>query len=278
MQGVSKRLPGEHVDLHYIDYGGCGLRGLIMLHGGGANAHWFDFVGPTLATHCHALALDLRGHGDSSHMEPPIYTYDAYMQDIRALMDAEHLQHPILMGHSMGGMLLVKFTGTWPRDVGALIVCDARPVYEVEDRERLQRVAQFPGRTYSTQDDYIAHFRIRPDGLRAAPEVSRHIAATAGKQMPQGTWMHKIDRRVYAQREMIDTRPLWRQITCPALFLQAAESRLTHEMIAQIQTACPQVEIAQVEASGHHLTLDQPARTVELVQDFLRRQQLVTPL
>ena len=275
MPGMSKKLSCEGVTLHYVDYGGTGSTGLVMLHGGGANTHWFDFIGPSLAKHGRALALDLRGHGDSSHMEPPIYTSDAYMQDIRALLEAEHLQQPILMGHSMGGMLLVKYTGTWPREVAALIVCDARPVYGVADQERLQNTARSPGREYATQDDYVAHFRIRPDGLRASSEVHQYIATHTGRQLPHGTWAHKIDRRVYAQRETIDTLPLYRRITCPVLFLQAESSRLTDEMVQQIKDACPQVEMTPVPDSGHHLTLDQPEQTIARVEDFLRRHRLV---
>lgn len=63
-----------------------------MLHGGGANTRWYDFIGPALSSHCHALALDLRGHGESDPVELPVYPYDAYMDDIRALLQAEPLR------------------------------------------------------------------------------------------------------------------------------------------------------------------------------------------
>src|SRR5262249_51816003 len=71
---VSKRLQLEHVNLHYLDYGGPGPHTLVCVHGGGANAHWFDLVGPALAHSCRVLAIDLRGHGESSWAEPPVYT------------------------------------------------------------------------------------------------------------------------------------------------------------------------------------------------------------
>lgn len=275
MSGTSKRVQGAQTHLHYVDYGGNGPHGLVMLHGGGANTHWFDFVGPPLAKHVRAFALDLRGHGDSNPTEPPMYDYDAYMQDIRDVINAEQLHQPIVMGHSMGGMLMVKFAGTWPRDISALIVCDARPVYGEDDQERLQRTGQRSGREYTTQAEYIANFRIRPDGLVATDEVRQYVARFAGKQLPHGTWVHKIDRRVYAQRTMIDTRPLWQNITCPVLFLRAGcSSRVTAAMLQQIKDACPHVEVATVDQAAHHLTLDQPERTAELVLDFLHRHRL----
>jgi pimeloyl-ACP methyl ester carboxylesterase len=144
----------------------------------------------------------------------------------------------------MGGMLMVRYTSANVQDIGALIVCDARPVYGEEDQKRLQRTAQRPGREYETQEDYVAHFRIRPDGLRAAPNVHRYIAEFGCKQLPHGAWVHKIDRRTYAQRQMINTLPLYAQITCPVLFLWAAHSRVSAGMIQQLREACPHAEIA----------------------------------
>lgn len=275
--GESKYVTLPHVTLHYLDYGGTGTQALVMLHGGGANAHWFDFVAPVLTSYCRVLALDLRGHGDSSPAEPPVYTYDAYMEDIRAVLATEGIQRPLLMGHSMGGMLLIKYTGTWPREVSALIVCDAMPVYSNDAADRLQQMGQRSGREYPTQADYIAHFRIRPDGLRAAREVHEYVAHFAGRQYPNGLWAHKIDRRVYAQRQAIDTWPYWRLISCPAMVLRAEYSpRLTPALVQQIKEACPHVEIAEVPQAGHHLVLDQPAYTASLVLAFLQRHRLVS--
>jgi pimeloyl-ACP methyl ester carboxylesterase len=272
----SKRLQLDQVNLHYLDYGGNGPRSMLLLHGGGANAHWFDLIGPHLTSYGRILAVDLRGHGDSTPAEPPVYTYDAYLQDLRALLRAEHLSNPILLGHSMGGMLSVKYAGTWPQEVRALIVCDARPVYSTAIASALRRTGQRKSREYPTQEDYIAHFRIRPDGLQAPQDVRRHIASHAGRQLPNGRWAHKIDRRVYAQRESIDTFSYWKQVTCPVLFLRAEHNtRLPQAALQQIRDACPQIEYAEVAGAGHHLVLDQPDRTVTLVQEFLTRHQLL---
>jgi pimeloyl-ACP methyl ester carboxylesterase len=75
---------------------------------------------------------------------------------------------------------------------------------------------------------------------------------------------------------MIDTLPLYRQITCPVLYLWAAYSRVTEEMIQGVREACPHAEIIPVAEAGHHLMLDQPQQTIALVQAFLQRHQLVS--
>lgn len=274
---TSKHLQLADVQLHYLDYGGPGPRSLVLVHGGGANAHWFDFIGPSLARSCRVFAVDLRGHGDSSWAEPPVYTYEAHLQDLRALFAAECLQDPVLLGHSMGGVIVTQYTGTWPQEVGGLVVCDSRPVYSDEATGVLQELGRRPGREYPTLEDYIAHFRVRPEGLRAAQEVHQYIARYGARQLPHGTWTHKIDRRVYALRDPINTLPFWQRITCPAMLLRADQSpRLTPEIVQHIRDVCPQVECADVVAAGHHLMLDQPEQTVALTQEFLHRHQLLT--
>lgn len=273
---TDKYLQLDQLNLHYLDYGGEGPLSMLWLHGGGANAHWFDFVAPPLTQYGRVLAVDLRGHGDSTPVVPPIYTYDAHMADLRALLQAEHLQNPILLGHSMGGMLAVRYTGSWPQDIGALVVCDARPVYSLQVADNLRQMGQRKSREYASQEDYIAHFRIRPDGLRASPQVHRYIASFGGRQLANGRWAHKVDRRAYVQREAINTLDYWRHVTCPALYLRAEQSqRMTPERLQQLQAVCPHVECVEVTGAGHHLTLDQPQQTVAHIQAFLQRQHLL---
>lgn len=273
---TEKYLPLEHVTLHYLDYGGTGPHTLVMVHGGGANAHWFDGIGRALAHGCRVLAVDLRGHGDSTWAEPPVYTFEAHMQDLRALCQAEGITAPLLVGHSMGGIVLTQYAGTWPQEVGALIVCDSRPVYSADAAEGLQQMGRRQSREYPTLEEYIAHFRIRPEGLRAPATMHAYIARSAARQLPNGQWSHKIDRRVYAQRTSSDTFPFWQRITCPTLVLRAQHSpRLTPELLRDIQAVCPHMEWAEVPEAGHHLMLDQPAHTIAQIQGFLRRHHFI---
>jgi pimeloyl-ACP methyl ester carboxylesterase len=265
------------VNIHYLDYGGLGALGMLLLHGGGANAHWFDLIGPALTPYGRVMAVDLRGHGDSTPAEPPVYTDTAHLQDLRALLAAERFVLPVLLGHSMGGILALQYADNWPQETQALIVCDSRPIYAAEIADRLRQTGQRQGREYDSQEEYIAHFRIRPDGLRAPQEVQRHIAQAAGRQLPNGKWAHKIDRRVYTQRTTVNTFLYWQQVRCPVLFLYAEHgARLTSALRQQIKDLCPQVEFAEVADAGHHLVLDQPAQTVALVSEFLQRHCLTS--
>ena len=51
---------------------------MVFIHGGAANAHWFDFVAGAFSTRYRVLSLDLRGHGDSEWASEPDYSYVQY--------------------------------------------------------------------------------------------------------------------------------------------------------------------------------------------------------
>ncbi len=63
---------------------------VVLLHGGGANAHWWDALAPALAERFHVVALDFRGHGDSDH--PDAREPGAFQHDLSALL--AHLGDP----------------------------------------------------------------------------------------------------------------------------------------------------------------------------------------
>jgi pimeloyl-ACP methyl ester carboxylesterase len=49
--------------LHYRQWGQPGRQPLVLLHASGCHAHWWDWVGPRLASAYIVIAPDLRGHG-----------------------------------------------------------------------------------------------------------------------------------------------------------------------------------------------------------------------
>ena len=51
---------------------------MLCVHGGAANAHWFDFVAAGLTSSYRVFALDLPGHGDSDWSDADSYTGQSY--------------------------------------------------------------------------------------------------------------------------------------------------------------------------------------------------------
>ncbi len=258
--------------LHYLDYGTAGRPAMLCVHGGGAHAHWFDFVARDFSADYHVRALDLRGHGDSAWAEPPEYSHERYASDLAEVVEKLDLRNFVLVGHSMGGMAALVYAATYPGRVGTLVVVDTT-LHMAEDRiASMREVGARQGSSYATREEFVARYRLRPTGTTAAPGIIRHVAENAARQLDDGSWRHKFDRNIYVQRVSVDGLPYWNHIGVPALLVKGDRSpRITPQIVAGVKARCPHVELAEVPRSDHHVTLDNPSGFVQAVQAFLAR-------
>jgi pimeloyl-ACP methyl ester carboxylesterase len=258
--------------LHYLDYGTAGRSPILCVHGGAAHGHWFDFFAPGFVADFHVRALDFRGHGDSQWMNPPDYTYEAHAADLAAVAEMLDLRDFVLIGHSMGGLVSLLYAATYPGRIRVLIIVDST-LRMTEDRvAMLRNVGNRPGSRYATHEEFLTRYRLRPEGTTAAPEIIRHLAAHGGRQLPNGTWTHKFDRNVYAQRNGFDGIPHCRKLTIPTLVVKGGRSpRVTPQLIAEAQAQYPSLELAEVPYADHHVFLDNPLGFERVVKAFLSK-------
>jgi len=267
----------RHIDvaglrLHYLDYGTAGRRPMLCVHGGAAHAHWFDFVAAPFTGDHHVLSLDQRGHGESAWAEPPDYSYERYAADLDAVVQALDLRDFVLVGHSMGGTVSLLYNARHPGRVGRLVVVDSTLHMTEERAASLRDVGGREGRSYESREEFLSRYRLRPPGTPALPEVIHHLAQRSGREGQDGKWRHKFDRAVYARRQGIDGGPLWRHVRVPALLVKGGLSdRITPQVEATVRAACPHVEVAEVPAAAHHVTLDNPAGFIDVLRRFLSR-------
>ena len=270
--GTSHYVQANGIRLHYLDYGTAGRKPMLCLHGGAAHAHWFDFVAPGLVDDFHVRALDLRGHGDSAWAEQHTYGFETFAEDVHAFVETLDLRDFVLVGHSMGGMVSLLYAATHPGRVGRLVIVDSIMLMPMSRVQRMREFGAKPPRTFATQAELVARYRLEPaDSRMAAPEVVHRMAMHSGRERPDGRWQHKADRRVYANFQQIAGMPFWDQIKVPALVIRGSRStRFGPAELGDIRARAPQVQMAEVPASDHHITLDNPLGFNEVLRAFLR--------
>ena len=272
-RSTSRFVEANGVKLHYLDYGTAGCPPMLCVHGGAAHAHWFDFVAPGLTPDHHVFAPDLRGHGDSAWADPQTYLFETHAEDLHALLEKLDLNDVVLIGHSMGGMISLLHTATHPGRIGRLVIVDSIMLMPMDRVTKMREFSARPGKSYGTQDELVARYRLEPaESQLAAPEVIHRMAVHSGRKDGEGRWQHKADRRVYANFQQIAGVPLWEKIKVPALVITGERStRFTPEVMANIQARAPQVQMKKVPASDHHIMLENPQGFVDVVQEFSTR-------
>lgn len=124
------------VKLEVVDWGGSG-RPIVFLAGLGNTAHVFSEQGfaRSFTDRYHVYGITRRGFGESS--KPPAtlanYNADRLGDDVVAVLDALHIERPILIGHSIAGEELSSIGTHHPDKAAALVYLDAGYSYGLYD-------------------------------------------------------------------------------------------------------------------------------------------------
>ncbi len=124
---TTKRIPVRGIELEFEEHGASD-RALVLVHGFTGSRRDFAPRLSALATLGRTVAVDLRGHGGSTRTgDATSYTLDALAEDLVAFLEAAELEGCDLLGHSMGGMAVLRAALAAPGHVGSLILMDTSP-------------------------------------------------------------------------------------------------------------------------------------------------------
>ena len=269
-----------------------GVPPLVMVHGWMDVGASFQFVVDALADDRFVVAPDWRGFGLTTGPAVDNYWFPDYLADLDILLDHFAGDAAIdLVGHSMGGNVVMQYAGVRPARIRRLINLEGFGA-------PLARAAQAPGRYarwldelkqfhrgdkqlhgYSTLDG--AAKRLMKTNPRLAQEKADWLAQHWARQGEDGLWhilgdpAHKI---VFAQLTRLDeVLALYQRITAPTLAVNASDDSFArywpgqytlaefHERLKQV----PDARTATIPDSGHMLHHDQPAALARLIEDFL---------
>jgi len=254
------------IRLHAAHWGEAGRPLLVLLHGGGANVHWWDHVAPRLARDLHVVGLDFRGHGDSDHPEELVV--GAFSDDLEALLRHLGAPAPILVGHSLGARVALDHAAR-SGDVGGLVLLDMARGSPPARSEATRRALGIR-RRYATREEAVRRFRFLPGSAHAAEPLRRAVAEASIRQEPDGRFGFKFDPRWSG----VPSRPLppLDAVACPTLVVRGAESTLlTGDGARSLADAIPGALLEQVPGAGHHVHIDRPEQVCGLLEPFLVR-------
>lgn len=107
--------------------------GIVLVHGSwGASWMWNMYVPFLSQKGFDVYALDLRGHGQSEG-EVAGTTMQNYVEDVRQVIEENNLEHPIVIGHSMGGLVALIYGAQF--DTKSVVAIDPSPTKEVSGSE-----------------------------------------------------------------------------------------------------------------------------------------------
>jgi len=261
---------------HFVEVEGCPIhwraRGhreagaVVLIHGGGANLHWWDAVIPGLRSDRRIVTVDLSGHGLSG--KRPTYSASLWTKEIEVVLGRATAGTASLVGHSMGGRVAVAAAPALGRRVESLILVDV-PIELGEAAARSGRRAT-GARVHRSVEDARLAFRLLPDQPVARPDVLAAIVENSIGEVPGG-WSVRADPRVFFRipdRVVIECLG---KVECPVGLIRAGKGEyLNPGAVAQIEGLLEApVTLLEVPHAHHHVMLDDPEALAEAIETLL---------
>lgn len=257
--------------VRYLEWGERGRPGVVMVHGGAAHARWWTFLAPFFAGQYHVVALDLSGHGDSGRRDD--YRMETWAEEVLAVAQSVEMDRPpILVGHSMGGVVAITAASTMGERLAGAVIIDApirRPNPEAEAAQR-GRDFKVPG-TYPTLAEALRHFHLVPPQPVTHPWIVDYIARNSLHETEAG-WTWKFDPRIFTRAFPAELfRSYLADVRCRVAVFHGELSHLVTPDVSAYMSEllhrnAPFVEIPQ---AYHHLILDQPLAFVAALRALL---------
>jgi microsomal epoxide hydrolase len=269
-QYVERRVavaPG--VDLHLIEAGQAASKApIVFIPGWSAGADIWRGQMSRFAENRKVIAFDPRSQGESTKTTSG-NTPEQRAADLHALLTAEHIDHPVLIGWSQAAQDLAAYAARYgTKDLSGIVLVDAAVSDGAKGiASRPQDAATQFGR-FST---YVTDQRAYLSGMFGAiiskpqpPGIVEGAIATAMKT-PPSTGIAMLVADMFGA----DRTAALGKMDCPVLIIAAASSpelaRQKHE--AQVIRDARFIEIAD---SAHAVFLDQPDRFASALADFLK--------
>eukprot|EP00039_Didymoeca_costata_P019463 m.337628 g.337628 ORF g.337628 m.337628 type:complete len:330 (-) comp18187_c0_seq1:82-1071(-) len=256
---------------------------VLMLHGGGLSGLSFAVVAKEMKSRvgaCRFLALDLRGHGDTSCADGGVLSREVLCQDVVSVVQTlfgSSTPRIVLMGHSLGGALAIHLSSqNMLPTVVALIVIDVVEGSAVAALPEMTRFLRSRPTQFKSLEDAIA-WNVRSGQIRcldsarvSVPKQVTKVSKDAGQEVYR--WAVDLEQ----------TEPYWPgwfdgisheflSTSIPKLLILAGINTLDKPLtVAQMQG---KFQLQVIENVGHQVHEDAPEKVADIITLFMTRHR-----
>lgn len=273
----------QRLRLQYVDYGGVGNPLAVLVHGGRDHARNWDLVAHRLVSRYHVVAPDLRGHGDSAWAIGSQYAISDYVLDLVQLLEHVGEKPVTLIGHSLGGAVVLNYAGIYPETVERVVAIEGLgpPPSMIEDKPIEERMGEWVDtmkelagrkpRHYADLEE--AEARMREANPHLSPEMARHLTVHGTMRLEDGSYVWKFDNYVRAwgphRYDIEGLHRLWSRIACPTLLVRGAESWASNPEEDGRASHFTNYRYAEIAKAGHWVHHDRFDEFMAVMDDFL---------
>jgi pimeloyl-ACP methyl ester carboxylesterase len=252
---TAKSATRDGVTLRYTE-AGTGEPAIVFVHGWTCSREFWPGQISHFAKKHHVVAVDLRGHGESDKPDED-YSIDVFADDVAWLINELKLEKPVVVGHSMGGVIAMKLARKYPDATSAVVMIDS-PIHPLPEAMAPIREQLFAGLQSAGYADVAAAFgRQFFFDANTPPALVEEIAAAMGTTQ-------RVTYTAFTSMFEPDNQAAG-AIPVPSLYIRAQTAYATED---QLREHVPGMGVITVPAA-HFVQMEQPAATNNIISDFL---------
>ncbi len=229
--------------VHYSSFG-KGPKTLVLVHGWTCDETFWSSNVPGLSRRYRVLTVDLPGHGQSDLA--PEYSMDAFADAVSAVMTDAKVKRATLVGHSMGGPVLLAFARRHREQVTGLVVVDAAFSDSGSAARAQARGRSFLGPEAMTAREAIVRRMFSQATLPATREHILRVMLAVPEEVADG-----------AIQGMRDTE-FWRYDRIDLPFLEIAAGSSAYIKLPALRSRFPRAQMRRIRGTGHFLMMEKP--------------------
>jgi pimeloyl-ACP methyl ester carboxylesterase len=261
---------------------------LVMVHGWMDVAASFQFMVDALPTDRYAIALDWRGFGLSDAPAADSYWFPDYLGDLESVLDQLLPGQVVdLLGHSMGGNVVMIYAGVRPERIRRLVNLEGFGLPESRPHHAPKRYAAWLDelktpqelRTYDSLEAVAG--RLQKTNPLLSAQRAHWLAGHWSKRRDDGQYeilgdpAHKRTNPVlYQKPEVLEC---WKRITAPVMWVEGDQTdvskwwgnRYPRSDFEERLAVLSSLERHVLSPAGHMLHHDQPEELARLMETFL---------
>jgi pimeloyl-ACP methyl ester carboxylesterase len=246
---------------------------LVLVHGlGGAASNWTELA-PLLARRHRLLVPDLPGHGGSTAL-PAVAGLDPFADRVALVAEREGMLPAPVVGHSLGGMVVLRLALRRPADVKALVLAGAAGLStgNVVGRQLLSVVTSVrPGRLAARYRGWVSRSRLLRRLVFGFVSVADPVGLTdeAVEGFLAAQLLHTDIDSAWQALRVDDPRQELEAVRCPVLVLWGAEDVQLPLDDAFEYTRRLRARLRVIPGCGHLLIGERPDACAAAIEDFL---------
>ena len=258
-------------DTRWVYYEGGQGPTIVLLHGFAANKEVWLPVAPLLTAHFHVVIPDLPGWGESSRIPGASYNIDNQADRLNDFIQTLHLQHSVIVGHSMGGAIAGVYAAEHPQDVAELALVDS---FGLQFKENAFAKQALSGKNIFDYNDRAGFLSANAWAFEQVPHIpGRFIDVFVQENIKNRAFIDKTFNELRENSQILSLQTRLDKLSMPVLGMWCHDDKIVDiSALESLRTGlshAPSISTSILNGCNHMPQMEKPQAFAQVLTSFI---------